>query len=490
MTPETTDILLTGNWSARRTERTVPRRPGANLTLAERRGLLILGDLLLVNAALILAAVLWLDFVVHAETLLAYGKWFITLSVVWLAFAFTLDLYNPQRAASVTAGLFNGGLAALLTGLIYQFIPWLTPPPGRRLLYVGLTLFIILVILAWRAIYARFFFQPSFRRRVLVVGQDAATQQLVAELQAAGGVERANPLRGTGYQVVAALEQLPGPDAHTLDPAHALVRLARSTGADEVLVAESVALQPGLHEALLDCREIGIRVTPLTVAYERLTSRLPVAYAERDLNLITNGDDAPLQRLYVASKRLADIGLSLVGLAVMLVLLPFIALANRFTSPGPLFYRQQRVGRGGCPFTLIKLRTMTPDAEEATGAVWAADHDARVTAVGRWLRRMRIDELPQCINVLAGAMSIIGPRPERPQFVGEISAALPIYRARHAVRPGITGWAQIRYRYGNSVEDARIKLEYDLYYVKHAGFALDLLIFLQTFPTMLFMAGQ
>jgi lipopolysaccharide/colanic/teichoic acid biosynthesis glycosyltransferase len=186
------------------------------------------------------------------------------------------------------------------------------------------------------------------------------------------------------------------------------------------------------------------------------------------------------ERFYELGKRALDIVLALLGLVGMGVLIPIIALANRLTSPGPLFYTQERVGRAGTVFSILKFRSMHPRAEAVSGTVWAQPNDPRITPIGRYLRKTRLDELPQVINVLRGEMSIIGPRPERPEFVAKLAAELPFYRARHAVRPGITGWAQVCYRYGNSVEDARIKLEYDLYYVVHRGFLLDLTILLKT----------
>ena len=186
-----------------------------------------------------------------------------------------------------------------------------------------------------------------------------------------------------------------------------------------------------------------------------------------------------------AAKRLFDV----VGAAGALALLGppmlLIAAAIRLSGPGGALYRQRRITRGGREFTILKFRTMRAGAEDATGPVWASAGDPRVTRLGRLLRRTSLDELPQLINVLRGEMSIVGPRPERPQLVRQISEALPIYRVRHAVRPGITGWAQVNYSYGSSVEDARIKLEYDLYYLKHAGVVLDLLILLRTVPVML-----
>ncbi len=169
---------------------------------------------------------------------------------------------------------------------------------------------------------------------------------------------------------------------------------------------------------------------------------------------------------------------------------PFVALANAIFCPGPLLYRQTRLGRGGRPFTVIKFRTMRPDAEQDTGAVWAAAGDDRITPVGRWLRRSRVDELPQVINVIRGEMSLIGPRPERPEFVDRLASQIPFYRARHAVKPGVTGWAQVRFGYGQSIDDVHTKLEYDLYYVRHAGFYLDALIVLKTIGVVLRLQGK
>ncbi len=479
-----------GNWAARHaTTRAYRHMPGPRLTLPERRLLLLVVDLLLVNGTLIAALSLWNNIAPSALVLSANYKWFVTLSLLWYLIGHTLDLYNPVRAASTATIVINSGIAGLLTGLIYVAIPWLTPPLQRRFYVFGFIGLTVIALTLWRAFYARVLAQSPFERRVLVIGKGKISQRLADELNAAAKAERANPLRGTGYHIMGFVNTLPIEKDTALDPAHSLIRLIRKAGIDEVLVSEDTPLSPILHEALLDCRELGIPVTPLTEAYTRLTNRLPVDYAVRDLRLITGKDDNLGYRLYCAVKYGMDITLALVGIAVLGVLIPFIALGNALTAPGPLFYRQQRVGRGGQPFATIKFRTMRPDAE-TNGAVWASEHDDRVTPLGKWMRQMHIDEIPQVINVLRGEMSIVGPRPERPQFVGEISRALPIYRARHAVRPGITGWAQIHYPYGNSMEDARIKLEYDLYYVQHANLALDVLIMLQTIPTMLLFKGQ
>jgi exopolysaccharide biosynthesis polyprenyl glycosylphosphotransferase len=272
-----------------------------------------------------------------------------------------------------------------------------------------------------------------------------------------------------------------------------LLRLARELAIDEVVLAitQRHTMSPAAFEAVLACREAGFHVTTMPALYERLLGRVPVEHVGRNLQAVLPIDEAnAVDRLYWLVKRLADLVLSAVGLAVVVVLSPFVALGNGLFCRGPLFYRQARVGRGGRPFTVIKFRTMRPDAEQDTGAVWAQAGDGRVTPVGRWLRRTRLDELPQLLNVLRGEMSLIGPRPERPEFVEELARQIPFYRARHAAKPGLTGWAQVRFGYGNSVEDARMKLEYDLYYVRHASFYLDALIVLKTVGVVLQLQGK
>ncbi len=478
------------SWAAQRVvSRAYHRARGLRLTLTDRRLLLLCGDILLINGALVAAMAIWNNLSPSFEILSANYKWFATLSLLWYVVGQTLDLYNPIRAASVSAIMVNSSLAGLLTSVLYIAIPWLTPPPERRFFVFGFVGLTVIGVPLWRALYARLLAQPTFERRVLIVGDGRTSERLATELNTAARAERANPFRGTGYHIAGFVNALPVDNEPTLDPAHSLIRLIRRQSIDEILITEDALRLPTIHEALLDCRELNIPITPLADAYERLTNRLPVEYASRDLRLVTGKEDDLSDRLYHAIKYGIDIMLALVGIAALGVLIPLVAVVNALASPGPLFYRQQRVGRGGQPFAVVKFRTMKLDAE-TDSAVWACADDARVTPLGKWMRRMHIDEIPQVINVLRGEMSVVGPRPERPQFVGEISRALPIYRARHAVKPGITGWAQIHYPYGDSVEDARIKLEYDLYYVRHASLALDVLIMLQTLPTMLLFKGQ
>ena len=473
-------------------------RIGIRLSAAERKLLLAVVDLVFINASLMIAATIWVGFDPSPVSMFIYSKWFITLSVLWWICGTIFDVYNLRLTTSVSSILVTSGLAALLTTIIYVLIPVVTPAIVSRSYVAGFILLGTGSIMAWRLLYAKGFSQPAFQRRVLIAGTGSTAQVLFRELVVAKEHGEDNPFAGTGYQIVGLLtdaySDIPSDEVGlpVLGDMNQLVRIARQYGVDEIAVAfdEQCVVDPQVYEVLLDCHELGWKLSTLPNLYERLSARLPVEYAARDLETLPVYNETAGYRLYRAAKRLIDVAFALAGMLPLALLVPFVALGNRLWSPGPLFYRQQRMGRGGRSFAVIKFRSMVVDAEKATGAVWSSNGDSRITRMGNFLRKTRLDELPQIINVLKGEMSMVGPRPERPNFVGRLGLELPVYRARHAVQPGITGWAQIRYRYGNSVEDSRIKLEYDLYYVKHAGIYLDILILLQTVPTMLRFKGQ
>jgi sugar transferase (PEP-CTERM system associated) len=235
------------------------------------------------------------------------------------------------------------------------------------------------------------------------------------------------------------------------------------------------------------CKLEGIEVVDAPSFYEEMTGKLLLEAMRPSWLIFCDGFRVtPFRRMY---KRAFDIGTVLIGLVLSLPFLPFIAVAIALDSEGPIFFRQTRVGEGEQPFELIKFRTMRKDAENGTGAVWAQKDDARVTRVGKFLRKARLDEFPQLWNVLRGDMSLIGPRPERPEFVNKLKMIIPYYSERHVVKPGITGWAQIKYPYGASVLDAIEKLQFDLFYIKNMTPLLDLLIVVETIKVMLFGRG-
>jgi lipopolysaccharide/colanic/teichoic acid biosynthesis glycosyltransferase len=236
-------------------------------------------------------------------------------------------------------------------------------------------------------------------------------------------------------------------------------------------------------------REQGVEITTMFDLYRSVTGRFPMEDGPAfRLAALT----APRERafvFYTVMKRSMDIAISLLGLVGVGLLIPFIAAGNRLESPGPLFYSQVRVGKGGRTFRILKFRSMVVNAERPGEAQWARQNDTRITRIGRFLRRTHIDELPQLWNVLTGDMSFVGPRPERPELINELRANIQCYSARHAVRPGLTGWAQINYPYGNTLRDALVKLEYDLYYIQHRGIWLDVLCMLRTARAVVMMTG-
>jgi sugar transferase (PEP-CTERM system associated) len=263
--------------------------------------------------------------------------------------------------------------------------------------------------------------------------------------------------------------------------------LVEETRPDIVVVAQVDRRGCFPAKALLECRLRGIRVEDWPTFYEKATGKILVT-AVRPSWLIFSDGFVKTPRTEII-KRLLDVTVSLAGLVLALPAMIAVALAVKLESPGPILYRQPRLGRNGCVFILNKFRSMRQDAEKETGPVWSQASDPRITRVGALLRRTRLDELPQLINVLVGHMSFIGPRPERPEFVEELQKQIPYYMERLAVKPGITGWAQVSYRYGSSVEDAIEKLQYDLYYIKNLSIAFDIVIVLETIKTVVLRRG-
>lgn len=404
-----------------------------------------------------------------------------------ILFLYALGLYRRELLLDTRAALARAPLASLLSGLAVGVACAPLPQPlggtADAALAAGAVLCFTVTGFAARVALAAMRERGMFRRRLLVVGAGARAFDMLHLLRREG--------RTLGWDLVFAHELSMGPVDPRLsaDPSVAVVPaqgdflgLATAFGAEQVVVAPDE--RRGLPmEALLACRTSGFPVTEYLAFLEREIGRVDVKRVELGWLLYSDGFVfGPLDR---ALKRALDV---VVSGAILLLTLPFLAiaaLAVRLQDGGPALYRQTRVTQGGRPFEILKLRTMTVDAEKG-GARWAQEGDKRVTALGRMLRRTRIDELPQLINVLRGEMSFVGPRPERPEFVEELAAVIPLYRERHLVKAGLTGWAQINYPYGASVEDARSKLSYDLYYVKNFGILFDLLIIAQTLRVVLF----
>jgi sugar transferase (PEP-CTERM system associated) len=316
-----------------------------------------------------------------------------------------------------------------------------------------------------------------FRERVYVLGCGKYARTVVELLRGS---------RDAGMEVVGWKGES---EAHgQLDRFAAELRAFRGPkpGIDRVIVAMEERRGAMPVRELLDLRLCGVVIENSSTLMERLSDRLPLDGLNPSTLIFTEGFHmSTLQQLF---RRLLSLTVSFIALVICLPFIPLIILAVRLSSPGPIFFSQSRVGQRGRLFTVYKFRTMRKDAE-AQGAVWAAKDDPRVTPIGRFMRNTRLDEIPQLWNVLRGDMAFVGPRPERPEFVQWLSREIPFYDLRHMIRPGITGWAQVRYRYGASLEETKRKLEYDLYYVKHQSIGLDLLIMFETIKTIILRRG-
>jgi len=460
------------------------------LQISERKTLLILMDGVLVNVAILTA--LWLGaqrsgWTFSGQFLAERFYWFAGLTILYLILASVNDGYNLKVAADV----FPSASAILKVTVeilvVYLLVYFLSPPGSLPRHVMGFfSLICPSLLLLWRWLYIVVFTAPQFRRRALIVGAgwagrtiaQAIHDNLLVDYEIAGFIDDDPHKQGQ------TIEGIPVLGNHSK-----LVALAEEIGVSEIVLSITRDLSGDMFQAIMDCNERGIQITPMPILYEQMTGRIAVEHVGNNWFVVLPIDGVSAFSPFMLLKRLADVLVSVLGLAFMLALLPFVALAVYLESPGPIFYSQERVGRAGRIFQLIKLRSMAPDAEQDGQPRWAEENDERVTRVGRFLRRTRLDELPQCLNVLRGEMSLIGPRPERPEFVAELQKRIPFYRSRLAVRPGLTGWAQVNYHYGSSVEDALVKLQYDLYYIKYKSPYLDLLILLKTIGVVLSFHG-
>jgi sugar transferase (PEP-CTERM system associated) len=396
------------------------------------------------------------------------------------------DLYdNPQtgnRQELLIRTLQALGATFLILAGIYTLFPELVI--ARGVLGLSATLAVMAVI-AWRVTFVWVTRQVGPRERLLLVGASTAGLALARELH-----EREElGVRIVGLvdtDTAAAERDVALPFLGTIEDIPAIVR-ARSV--DRVVVSLADARGKLPMQKLLEMKLDGVSFDYFPSVYEEYTGKIAVENLRPSWLIFSPGFRKT--RLLLAVKRAIDIMTAAIGLALAAPIIVLLAAAVKLTSPGPAFYSQRRVGRDGRVFTVHKLRSMRADAERETGPVWVAHGgDARITPLGRLMRRTRLDELPQFWNILIGTMSVVGPRPERPEFVESLVQQIPFYGQRHVVKPGLTGWAQVRYTYGATVEDAVEKLQYDLFYIKNLSMAFDLFIMFETIKTVVLRRGQ
>jgi sugar transferase (PEP-CTERM system associated) len=400
------------------------------------------------------------------------------LTLIVLMLSHGLDLYDSSRISAKLDQAFRllfvlGTVALVLAVVIKKFPRFL---PGEYSALLGVVI-LTLALFGWRSTYSWLVRQPFFRERVYVLGAGDRAQRLV------NGLRQRSDL---GIDVVGWTGNLAGELTRDSVATH-LVGLAQKDGVHRVIVALPDRRGTLPVQELLDLRLAGVKVEEATSWLEKISGRIEVE--ELNPSWLIFSDGFRVSGFYRMTNRLLNCSVALVSALLSLPLVPFLMLAVRLDSKGPVLYRQRRVGLGGSEFHCYKFRTMREDAEADTGATWATDDDPRITRTGRVLRASRLDEIPQLWCVLKGDMNFVGPRPERPEFIERLSRDIPYYGVRHAVRPGITGWAQVQYKYGNTSEDAREKLQYDLFYIKNASIGLDLLIWFQTVKIVLLGRG-
>jgi len=419
----------------------------------------------------------WPDFLLHGMAI---------AFVVVIAFYYS-DLYSIDQTLSVqelmhrfVAGL---GAACIVIGVISYPIP-----NFGKSIYVSEMLMMGIALGIWRFGFMRVIKQAAIRANVLIIGIRGIGKLIAEELY----LKRKLGMEVIGFVgAEAGLVTLSYGNPKKVDlPIFAppsLASLVASRRVDRILLSGTDDCPQSYFHELVTVRAMGVPIEDCHSFYERLVSKIAITDLPPEWIALSEGFRR--DRIVLAAKRVIDVIVAFLGLLLSTPLALMTALAIKLEGPGPIFYRQERVGQNEEHFTLLKFRSMTEDAEAKVGPVWATENDPRVTRVGAIIRKLRIDEIPQMINVLKGEMSFVGPRPERPFFVERLKQNIPYYDLRHSVKPGITGWAQISYRYGDSEQDAVEKLQYDLYYIKHMSPVFDLQIIFESFKVILFGSG-
>jgi sugar transferase (PEP-CTERM system associated) len=396
------------------------------------------------------------------------------------------DLYDLTVVHSnrelVVRLLQAAGAAAIVLAFAAFVTPSLALDPNTFVTALGV---FVVAVLTWRVTFNYFARDPHLEERVLILGTGHTAQRVAQQI----GTQQ-----DFAYRLVGFISDRDDREARSVVRRHDVLggvddidRLVAQRRVDRIVVGLSDRRGRLPIEPLLRAKLSGVRVEDATTTYERLTGKILIDDLKPSWLIFSDGFRASRWTRFV--KRMLDLSLSLIGFILASPLMLLTAIAVKLDSAGPALYSQERVGENGCVFKIYKFRSMRTDAELAGAPIWATDRDPRVTRVGRFIRLTRLDELPQLWNVLNGDMSFVGPRPERPFFVAQLAQEIPFYMQRHAVKPGVTGWAQVKYRYGSSIEDAMEKLRYDLYYIKHLSIFFDLTIVLDTVKVILFGKG-
>jgi exopolysaccharide biosynthesis polyprenyl glycosylphosphotransferase len=475
-------------------------RPSLRLRPSEQRAILLIGDLIAAAGAMLLALYFWYEYSLYiliksglsaakAERLIDVKVpfWFYLLPLIWLLLM--VDSYETHIASNWKKTL-RGIAVAPIAGLFGYSLLFTFNQDPNSLPRIGIGAFLVLasiLTLAWRGTYIRLYTSSGLMRRVLIVGAGKAGHSLL---------EIYRKLNPPPFLLVGFIDDdirkhgKPHHGFEVLGTSEKLLEIIENYHISDVVVAIKGVIKGETFQIILDAQEQGAEVIRMPIMYEELTQRVPVEHLESDWVIRSFVDQVRVSGAYELSKRLTDIFGGLVGVAFYLLTFPFIAVAIVLESGFPILYTQDRSGKGGRVFRIYKYRSMYQSVEADAEIKLAEVNDPRITRVGNFLRKSRIDEMPQFWSVLTGEISLVGPRAEQPKLVAEFQKKIPFYRARLLVKPGLTGWAQINYGYVASVKETFVKLEYDLYYIKHRSLGMDINIILRTIGTVLRRTGR
>jgi len=421
------------------------------------------------------------------------GTW--NLKLIWgcialLSWSIAVNITQAQDLRNAS-NRFKSPLRALFT-LMLMVIFWmvLIYPFIADRFYPSLMLLLLFLVVAvpglsiWRVALAEFMHLPRFRTRAVIVGTTIAGETIAREFRTL----RRPSISLLGYVSEKTGEKVQEKDLPVLGGRNTLQDLMHNHIIDMIIMATDYKNEPALFQEAMEATQLGIALVPMPIAYESIGGKIPVEHVG-DQWYLALPVEIIASPLYLCWQKVLDLIFGLLGTLSLLLILPVLALLIILDSPGPVFYQQERLGHNGRKFFIYKFRSMYTNAEHAGHAIWTTEGDTRITRIGHFLRVTHLDELPQMLNILRGDMSLIGPRPEREAFVAELEKTVPFYRCRLMIKPGLTGWAQVKYHYASTDAHALIKLQYDLYYVKHRSFMLDIFIILMTFAEVFMHRG-
>ncbi len=454
--------------------------------VSERKILLKIFDIFFVFVSLFFVSTFF-DFKYFTFSSSNY-HWVLVLALYINVFGSVFEMYNLQVASSQFQVVRSIIITTFTTVIIYLLTPIYTPVlPSNRLQIVIFFAAIFFSLLGWRIFYVKFLASHRFvKNAVLVCDKDQLDELVLGLLNADPHYKIIGYVNSDGIEEKASIKS-----AIISISINNLENYARNNFVSEIVIAsqKTDGITINLYNQLINLLENGFIIKEYTQVYEEITQRIPVHYMSRDFYRYFPFSRSNQNQFYLSLVRIFEILFSFIGFIVGLLFIPFISIGNLIGNRGSLFYSQERIGKNGSIFKIYKYRTMVHNAE-TNGAVFTTVNDSRITPFGKFLRKTRLDEFPQFLNILKGDMGIIGPRPERPVIVSEIAEVMPFYETRHVMKPGLTGWAQVNYSYGDSIEDSLVKLQYDLYYIKHRSIFLDIDIIIKTFSTVLFYRGQ